>query len=349
MIAIRFHRVACASLLFLVACSSSAQQPNRVQGPADVVATVGNVPITLAEVDQKAMQQPAADFGQMKLVLALYEARRAAVDEIVGEKLIADEAKTRGTTTAALIDAEITSKIATVSDADVVAWFNANPSRVQGAKLDQVRQPIRSLLTQQRTAVAYQSYVEKLRAKGSVRISLEPPRQKVAAADGQTRGPAGAPIELIEFSDFQCPYCLRANPTVTQVLSTYGDRIRFVYRNYPLPSHPNARPAAEAAQCAAEQGQFWLYHDRLFADQSKLADEDLKQSAVAIGLDAARFNACFDSHKYRGRVEADIQAGNESGVNGTPAFFINGRLLSGAQPFDEFKRVIDEELAAKRP
>jgi protein-disulfide isomerase len=337
-----------AASVLVVACSSSAQQPNRVQGPTDVVAMVGNVSITLAEVDQKAMQQPAADFGQMKLVFAVYEARRAAVDELVGEKLIADEAKTRGTTTAALIDAEITSKIATVGEADIVAWYNANPSRVQGAKLDQVRQPIRSVLTQQRTSQAYQSYVDKLRAKASIRISLEPPRQKVAAADGPTRGPAGAPIELIEFSDFQCPYCLRANPIVKQVLSTYGDRIRFVYRNYPLPSHPNARPAAEAAQCAAEQGQFWPYHDRLFADPSKLADEDLKQSASALGLDAARFNACFDSHKYKGRVEADIQAANEAGVNGTPAFFINGRMLSGAQPFDEFKRVIDEELAFKR-
>jgi protein-disulfide isomerase len=344
----RLVRAFWAAPLFLIACSSSAQQPNRVQGPADVVATVGNVSITLAEVDQKAMQQPAADFGQMKLVFALYEARRAAVDEIVGEKLIADEAGTRGIATTALIDAEITSKIATVSEADVVAWYNANPSRVQGAKLDQVRQPIRSLLTQQRTSQVYQAYVEKLRAKGSVRIALEPPRQKVAAADGQTRGPASAPIELIEFSDFQCPYCLRANPVVTQVLSTYGDRIRFVYRNYPLANHPNARPAAEAAQCAAEQGKFWPYHDRLFADQSKLADEDLKQSAVALGLDAARFNACFDSHKYKARVEADMQAGNEAGVNGTPAFFINGRMLSGAQPFDEFKKVIDEELALKR-
>jgi protein-disulfide isomerase len=348
MMAIRFNRVAWAGLAFFVACSSSAQQPNRVQGPTDVVATVGNVSITLAEVDQKAMQQPAADFGQMKLVLALYEARRAAVDEIVGEKLIADEAKTRGITTTALIDAEITSKIATVGEAEIVAWYNANPSRVQGAKIEQVREPIRSLLTQQRTSQAYQSYVEKLRGKASVRVSLEPPRNKIAAADGQAKGPANAPIEIIEFSDFQCPYCLRANPTVKQVLSTYGDRIRFVYRNYPLPNHPNARPAAEAAQCAAEQGQFWPYHDRLFADQSKLADEDLKQSAVALGLEAARFNACFDSHKYKARVEADMQAANEAGVNGTPAFFINGRMLSGAQPFDEFKRVIDEELALKR-
>src|SRR5215510_4342798 len=165
-----------ASVLVVVACSSSAQQPNRVQSPTDVVAMVGNTSITLAEVDQKAMQQPASEFGQLKLVLALYEARRAAIDEIVGEKLIAEEAKTRGMTTAALTDAEITSKIAAVGEAEIVAWYNANPSRVQGAKLEQVRQPIRSLLTQQRASQAYQSYIEKLRAKTPVRTSLEPPR-----------------------------------------------------------------------------------------------------------------------------------------------------------------------------
>ena len=121
MISIRFKRFAWAGLAFFVACSSSAQQPNRVQGLTDVVATVGSVSITLAEGDQKAMQQPASEFGQMKLVLALYEARRAAIDEIVGERLIADEAKTRGTNAAELVDAEITSKIVTVSEADIVA------------------------------------------------------------------------------------------------------------------------------------------------------------------------------------------------------------------------------------
>src|SRR5262249_28789576 len=160
--------LACAGLVFLVACSSSAQQPNRVQGPGDVVATVGNTSITLAEVDQKAMQQPASEFGQMKLSLALYEARRAAIDDIVGERLIADEAKTRGTSSAALIDSEITSKITSVSEADIVAWFNGNPSRVQGAKLEQVHDPIRSLLTQQRASQAYQAYVDKLRAKAPI-------------------------------------------------------------------------------------------------------------------------------------------------------------------------------------
>jgi protein-disulfide isomerase len=333
--------------IFLVACSSAAQQPARTQGPGDVVATVGNVSITLAEVDVKAMQQPANDFGTTKLVLAIYEARRNAIDEIAGEKLIDMEAKTRGTPSAAVIDAEITSKIQTVTEADVAAWYAANQSRVQGASLDQVRVPIRNLLTQQRSAVAYQTFVEQLKLKTPVRLSLEPPRQKIATADSPAQGPANAPIELVEFSDFQCPFCYRAHPTVKQVMDTYSGKVRFVYRNYPLPNHPNARPAAEAAQCANEQGQFWPYHDRLFADQTKLGDGDLKASAAALGLDTGRFNACVDSHKYKARVEADTQAGNEAGVNGTPAFFINGRLLSGAQPFDEFKKIIDEELAKK--
>ena len=342
-----YGRALLALPVFLIACSSAAQQTSRTQGPGDVVATVGNVSVTLADVDVKAMQQPANQFGTTKLALAIYEARRNAIDEIAGEKLIDLEAKTRGTTSTVVIDAEITSKIQTVTDADVTAWYNANQSRVQGAALDQVRAPIRSLLTQQRSAVAYQTFVEQLKLKTPVRISLEPPRQKIATADSPAQGPANAPIELVEFSDFQCPFCYRSFPTVKQVMETYSGKVRFVYRNYPLPNHPNARPAAEAAQCANEQGQFWPYHDRLFANQSKLSDSDLKASAAALGLDAGRFNACLDSHKYQARVEADTKAGNEAGVNGTPAFFINGRLLSGAQPFDEFKKIIDEELAKK--
>jgi protein-disulfide isomerase len=334
--------------MFLVACSSNAQQPDRYQGPNDVVAVVGNTSITLAEVDRKAMQQSANGFGAMKLVLAVYEARKNAIEEIAGEKLIDIEAKARGVSTTALIDQEITSKVQMVSDAEVTAWYNANKSRVQGASLDQVRSPIRNLLYQERTATVYQAFVDQLKLKTPVRITLEPPRQKVATADSPSQGSTNAPIEIVEFSDFQCPYCLRAHPTVKQVLDTYGNKIRFVYRNYPLPSHPNARPAAEAAQCANEQGQFWAYHDRLFADQSKLSDTDLKASAAALGLDAGKFNACFDSHKYKARVDADLQAGNEAGVDGTPAFFINGRMLSGAQPYDEFKRVIDEELARRQ-
>ncbi len=333
------------SLVVLAACSTAAQ--NKQPAPADVVATVGSTSITLAQVDETALQQPTGNFGNVKLSQALYDARRAALDEAIGNLLLDQEAKARGIERTALLDREVNAKVQQPTDADVQAWYQENQARLQGATIDQVRTPIRAYLVQQRTAVAREAYLTQLRSKSTVTIRLDPPRQAVAEADSPAIGPKGAPIEMIEFSDFQCPFCYRVRPTVEKVLSTYGDKIRFVYRNYPLPSHPNAHPAAEAAQCANEQGKFWPYHDRLFADPRKLSDADLKQAAADLGLDTAKFNACVDSHKYKARVDADMQAGDAAGVSGTPAFFINGRQLSGAQPYEAFKQLIDEELARK--
>jgi protein-disulfide isomerase len=328
-------------------CSTSAQQAKK-QTATDVVASVGTTSITLGQVDDVAMQQPASAFGALKLSQAIFEARRLALDNIVGNMLVEQEAKTRSMDKAALVQQEVSSKVTPPSEQDVAAWYQANQQRVQGASLDQVRDPIRAFLVQERTQMVRQTYLEKLKAKTPVRTMLEPPRQTVKASDSPAKGPSGAPIELIEFSDFQCPFCLRANPVVNQVLTTYGDKIHFVYRNYPLPNHPNARPAAEAAQCANEQGKFWPYHDRLFANAGQLSDAELKQSATQVGLDAPKFNACFDGHKYKAAVDADIQAADELGVSGTPAFFINGRAITGAQPFEAFKSIIDEELELKK-
>ena len=333
-----------AAVVFVTGCSTSAQQTRR-PAPNEVVATVGSSNITLAEVDDKALEQPAQ--GGMKLSLALYDARRAALDDLIANRLIDDAAKAQGLDRSALIEKEITSKVQTVTDFDVNAWYDQNKARVQGAPLEQVRQPIRQYLTQERMQAVRSDYLDGLKRKTPVRVMLEPPRQNVAAANGPAKGSASAPIEMIEFSDFQCPFCLRADPTVRQVLSTYGDRIRFVYRHYPLPNHPNARPAAEAAACAGEQDKFWAYHDKLFAEQGRLQDADLKQNAAALGLDTSKFAACVDGHKSKAKVDEDIEAGREAGVDGTPAFFINGRALSGAQPFETFKRIIDEELEHK--
>lgn len=338
--------LAAIAVAVLAACSSSAQQA-RPNSPGDVVATVGPRKITLADVDREALDTPVGGFGNVKLSQALYEARRAALDQMVGDALIDEEAAAKKIDRAALIEREITSHIAAVSETDVAAFYQANQNRVQGASLDQVRQPIRAYLLQQRTEDARRAYIDQLRAKTPVRIALEPPRQQIETAGHPARGPANAPVEIVEFSDFQCPFCLRATPTVRQVMSTYGDKVRLVYRHYPLPNHPNARPAAEAAACAAQQGKFWEYHDRLFANPSKLADADLKKDAADLGLDTAKFNACVDAHEFKSEVDADVKAGDAAGVNGTPAFFINGRLISGAQPFEAFKRVIDDELQLK--
>jgi protein-disulfide isomerase len=337
----------CAALVAFAACSSSAQQARRLN-PNDVVATVGSASITLAEIDDKALEQPAGNFGSVKLSQALYEARRLALDDLVATRLLDAAAKAEGIDRSALIEKEITAKIQPVTEPDVASWYQANQARVQGASLDQVRQPIRAYLVQERMQDVRAKYLDELKSKTSVRVMLDPPRQVVASAGSPSKGPAKAPVEMIEFSDFQCPFCQRADPTVQQVLSTYGDRIRLVYRHYPLPNHPNARPAAEAAACAAEQDKFWQYHDRLFANPTKLADPDLKRHAADLGLNTGQFDGCLDSHKQKAKVDTDLKAGEDAGVNGTPAFFINGRILSGAQPFEAFKKIIDEELSLKK-
>ena len=337
-----------AVIAVLTACSPTSAQQTKRLSPNDVVATVGSAPITLGEVDEKALQQPVNNFGSVKLAVALYQARRAALDELVANKLMDEAAKAQGVDRPALVEKEITSKIRPVTEDDIGFWYQTNQARVQGASLEQVRQPIRQFLTQERMQGIREQYIGTLKSKTMVRVMLDPPRQTVPTEGSPAKGPATAPIEIVEFSDFQCPYRLRVTPTVNQVLKAYGDQIRFVYRHYPLPNHPNARPAAEAAVCAADQGKFWPYHDRLFEDPSKLGQSELKRDAADLGLDTAKFDACLDSHKFKTTVDADLQAGLEAGVDGTPAFFINGRMISGAQPFDVFKRIIDEELEMKR-
>jgi len=332
----------------VTACSPTAAQQSKRLAPSDVVATVGSTAITLAEVDDKALQQPVTSFGSVKLAVALYQARRAALDELVAGKLIDEAAKAQSVDRASLVEKEITAKIVPVTEDDIGFWYQTNQARVQGASLDQARQPIRQFLTQQRMQEVRERYLTTLKGRTTVRVMLDPPRQIVATEGRPAKGPANAPIEIVEFSDFQCPYCLRAMPTVNQVLSSYGDQIHFVYRHYPLPNHPNARPAAEAAACAAEQGKFWPYHDRLFQDPSKLGGAELKRDAAELGLDTTKFDSCVDSRKLKGAVDADLQAGEEAGVDGTPAFFINGRMISGAQPFEVFKRIIDEELELRK-
>lgn len=171
---------------------------------------------------------------------------------------------------------------------------------------------------------------------GKVEVAITP--------NDLVKGNPQAKVTIIEFSDFQCPFCGRAEPTLKQIFETYGDGVKLVYKNYPLPFHEYAQDAAIAALCAKDQGKFWEYHDTLFKNQESLKITDLKKYASDLGLKTQDFNTCLDSKKYKDQVQADLAEGNRAGVSGTPAFFINGRPLSGAQPFDSFKAVIDEEL-----
>ncbi|WAM29612.1 DsbA family protein [Myxococcus sp. NMCA1] len=169
-------------------------------------------------------------------------------------------------------------------------------------------------------------------------------RKVEVPSDSPSFGPATAKVTIVEWSDFECPFCSRVGPTLSKIKDGYAKDVRVVFRHQPLPFHPNAKVAAEASHAAHEQGKFWEYHDKLFANQKALDRASLEKYAQELGLNVAKFKAALDSGKFKAKVEADMAAGSALGANGTPTFFINGREFVGAQPFEAFKRVIDEEI-----
>ena len=203
-------------------------------------------------------------------------------------------------------------------------------------------------IKQQKMQGELMAYYEKLKKDQKVEVTLPPylPAKKDVEAKGPTKGPSDAPITIVEFSDFECPYCIQAEKTVADFLAAYPGKIRLVYRDYPLPMHPLAPKAAEASQCAEAQGKYWQMHDALFGAKGKLEVAALKKYAREVGLDGGKFDTCLDSGEKDKVVAEHKKAGDAAGVNSTPAFFVNGRLLLGALPLEEFKAVVDAELTA---
>jgi protein-disulfide isomerase len=335
-------------ILVAVACSNGASGGGAAPAtgeaplgnPGQLAAQIGERKVTLAEIDKKMLDQNS------EIAQQIYEARRSIIDAMIEEELLAGAAAKRSMTVEALLDEDVTKKIAPVDDAAVKAFFDENQGRLGGRTLEQISGQIKVFLEQQRATEARSTYIADLRKAAGVRVALDPPRRDVkVAADEPSRGPVEAPVTLVEYSDFQCPYCSRVGPTLAELKSAYGDKLRIVYRDYPLPFHGQAQSAAEAAQCAHAQGKFWEYHDRLFAEQDKIAEPaQLTTVAGAIGLDAAAFKTCLDGGQFRQAVTDEKTEGERLGVTATPTFFINGRLISGALPVDRFKEVIDEEL-----
>ena len=171
-------------------------------------------------------------------------------------------------------------------------------------------------------------------------------RFKVPLGNAAVEGAGDAKVTIVEFSDFQCPFCSRVVPTVKQIQKAYGKDVRVAFKNNPLPFHPNAGPAAQAALAAGKQGKFWEMYDKLFGNQQALSKESYDKWAKELGLDVAKFDKDFDSDAIKAQIKAEQAEAAKSGANGTPAFFLNGRFLSGAQPYDSFKKIVDEEIKA---
>jgi len=310
------------------------------KGEKGVAATIGGKPVTLEEIDETILKT------NMKLAQQLYDARKAALDELILDKGLGDEAKAANMTAEQLLKKKVQEKMTPPTDAEVEAYYNANKGRMQGRELSDVSNQIKAMLSMQKESDAKSKVLAEVKAKANVKVMLEVPRVEVAIGPTDpSKGPKDAKVTVVEFSDFQCPFCSRAATTFKQIHEVYGDKVRIVFREFPLGMHQRATPAAEAAECANEQGKFWEYHDKLFGNQQKLADEDFMKYAEELGLNVDQFKTCFSSGKFKADVQKDMAEGSKAGVTGTPAFFVNGRFISGAQPLETFKNMIDEELA----
>ena len=328
--------------------TASAQTPAPSTNPDQVVAEVAGKPITLKDVDTKWEEFDSAE--RARLAQAMYQNRRNMIELLVGDQLIANAAKAAGQSVNAFVEADGAKRLPAITEADIAQFYEQNKDRAQGRTIDQLRGEIKPYLEGRRRQQARAMLVDELKAKGgaTVKVMLEAPRSTVptTAAD-PVRGNPAAPVTIVEFSDYQCPFCSRVNPTLARIRETYGDRVKIVFKDYPLPNHPQAPKAAEAARCAGEQNKYWEMHDVMFANQRALEVPMLKQSARAIGLDGAKFDACLDSGKWEKTIRAGSDLGEQMGVNSTPTLYVNGRVVLGAMPFDNFKLIIDEELSRK--
>jgi protein-disulfide isomerase len=298
-------------------------------------------------------QQIEASLGRQLSQLndQIYKLKRQKVDQLIVAQLLTEEAKRGGVSVESLLKREVDDKVMPVSEEEIRTFYESNKDRLR-IDLDKIHDQIRDYLNEQRQQSRKNEYLKVLRAKAKVTTYLKPPgvfRAAVSINGAPFKGAEKATVTIVKFEDFQCPFCKSAQPTLAALLKKYDGKVRLVHKDLPLQEiHPQAEVAAEAARCAREQGKFWEYHDKLYADAPKLGVEDLKNSAKEVGLNMPSFEQCFSSGKFRAGVQKDLNEGVQLGLNGTPAFFINGREISGAQPLEAFAAIIDEELGQSK-
>jgi protein-disulfide isomerase len=337
-------------LPFSIACSPEQGDPtlaaDRAGQAADADELAGRIAgeeITAGEIDAWIMGKLFDNATGNRNPTRVFEIRKRALEQMASEQALEAAAAEQDKSAEDLLREEIEQRGA-VSDEEVKAFYEEHKQRYGKRTFAQVESSVRRQLEQKKRQGAAQEYLTALRAELGFENLLEAPRFEIAG-EGPTRGPDDAPITLVEFSDYQCPFCKSAEAIVDQVLQRYPDQVRLVFRHFPLDNiHPQARGASEAALCAQDQGKFWEYHSALFRESPKLGEEELKQYASDLGLDRAAFDACLAEDQHAASVRADVEAGERIGVAGTPAFYVNGLPVAGARSADQFAAVIDQEL-----
>jgi protein-disulfide isomerase len=316
-----------------------AQQKNNADEGDRVVAVInGQRIIRQREMDELIGPQLFA------LQERIYALRKEALDSLLNRIVIEQEAGSSGAEVEAFI-ARLVPERAIIKQTQVEQVYAESAGRFAGMSEDEAKQRIRLDLETRERIARYKSSIAELRNRASVEVLLAAPTPPLVniTGDGPSRGPSNAPVTIIEFSDFQCPYCKQATRTIEEVIRAYGDRVRVVFKHLPLPMHAEAFKAAQAAVCADRQGKFWEYHDRLF-NSTDLTAQSLREQAAEIGLNTEDFQSCIEAESSRVVVLKDLQQARQADIQGTPTFVINGKVLRGAKGVDDFRKAIDEVL-----
>ena len=326
-----------AAAFLLTACSATGQNPAPAPSASATgpVAMIAGQPVTDADLDIRG--------ELMQIEQQAYDLRMQALEEVIADRLITAEAAKRGVSKEAFIETEITSKVQDPTPLEVEGFYEQQKARIR-QPLEEVRPQVAELIRSLRERDVRKELVDGLRKDADIKVLIDPPRVSTDLSGAPFRGPEDAPITIVEFSDFQCPFCRRVQPTLKQLQDTYGDKLRWSFKDLPLISiHPDAQKAAEAARCAGDQEKFWEFRAAMF-EESQINRALFDKTAEAIGLDKEKFTSCLDSDTYAQAVQDDLREAESLGLNGTPAFLINGVLLSGAQPYEAFEQVIEREL-----
>ncbi len=333
--------------LALSACAGKAKTtaPARAAAPAEApLGSVDGAPIGIDDLDRDVrtrLGQLDNEAAQKRLQLLWM-----GLEEVVGRRLLDKEAQRRGVSLETLREQEILSKVTPPTEEEIQQFYDQNADRI-GVDYKTAFPHIKNELTAERARAIERSLVERLREQTPVKYDLPIPelqRQKLEIGAGPSWGKKDAKVTIVEFSDFQCPFCARASVIIKRLRELYPNDLRVEYRDFPLAQHPDARGAAEAGRCADEQGKFWEYHDLLFANARALRDSDLKKYASEASLDVQAFSTCLGSDKVKNAVEKSLALGTKAGVEGTPAIWINGIKLVGLLPLPLMQAFIDKEL-----
>ena len=331
--------LACVLLTCLAAAQDKAPSPT---GPP------------LAVIDGQAIyedQLPAKEVTQLQRMMAqVYGVKLRALHETLDQKLIDAAAKKKGVSEEDLYKSEVLSKVPEPTDDQVKASYQSRQD-LKNSSFDEVKDRVRRDLKNEAIQQQRNAFIQGLWQlavnDGELSILLAPPRIEITPDGSRMRGDPKAPISIVEFSDFSCPFCLKAEASISAVMAQYPGQVKLSYRDFPLRElHPNAERAAEAARCAGEQDKFWEYHDQLFANQKRQDPEGLMDDARALNLDEPKFAACLSSGRYRQQIDQDVQMGSRAGIEATPGFYINDTFVNGAQPPEVYEHIVDQKLAA---